>query len=586
MSNDPGPVLQVSDLHVRLSRAGTSVHAVRGVDLTVQPGEVVGLVGQSGSGKSVLGLGVMGLLPSSAQPQVTGGVQLAGTDMLAATDRTRREVRREHVGAVFQDPMTSLDPTMTVGNQLREVSRGDDHSIELLESVGVPRAADRLRAYPHQLSGGLRQRVMIALAVARRPSLILADEPTTALDVTVQAQVLELLLQMRDDLGCGIVFVTHDLGVASQVCDRVAVMREGTVVETGETDAVLHDPVHPYTQGLLTSRISLTTPRDRPLAVRPEHPARAPQSHGTTLAPAVVPGGAVAVGADGVIDTEVGVDRTEESLPPVWPEVLLGDEVAVRVSGVQRTFRSGPAWRRRELRALRGVDLELRRGESVAIVGESGCGKSTLLRIVAGLERADAGSVELVGSGGAQMVFQDAGSSLTPWLPVGTLLDERLRAHLGPTTRAERSDRVRDALRAVGLPDVEGARPAQLSGGQRQRVAIARAIIVPPTVLLCDEPTSALDVSVAATVLNMLGRLRRELRMSMLFVTHDLAAARIVADRIVVMREGEVVESGPADEVSSRPSHPYTRELLDAVPGEHRRRRRPSTTTSSLGGAA
>ena len=586
MSHHPGPVLQVTDLHVRLNRAGTSVHAVRGVDLTVQPGEVVGLVGQSGSGKSVLGLGVMGLLPSSAQPEVTGGVQLAGTDMLAATDRTRREVLREHVGAVFQDPMTSLDPTMTVGNQLREVSRGDDHSIELLESVGVPRAADRLRAYPHQLSGGLRQRVMIALAVARRPALILADEPTTALDVTVQAQVLELLLQMRDDLGCGIVFVTHDLGVASQVCDRVAVMREGTVVETGQTDAVLHDPVHPYTQGLLASRISLTTPRDRPLAVRPEHSAHAPRRHGATVTPAAVPGGAVAVGADGVIDTEVGVDRSESSPPPVWPEVLLGDEVAVRVSGVQRTFRSGPVWRRRELRALRGVDLELRRGESVAIVGESGCGKSTLLRIVAGLERTDAGSVELVGSGGAQMVFQDAGSSLTPWLPVGTLLDERLRAHLGPTTRSERSDRVRDALRAVGLPDVEGARPAQLSGGQRQRVAIARAIIVPPTVLLCDEPTSALDVSVAATVLNMLGRLRRELQMSMLFVTHDLAAARIVADRIVVMREGEVVESGPADEVSSRPSHPYTRELLDAVPGEHRRRRRPSTTTSSLGGAA
>jgi peptide/nickel transport system ATP-binding protein len=557
-------VLQVSGLDVRLSRDGESVHAVRGVDLSVAPGEVLGLVGGSGSGKSILGLAVMGLLPATARPVVSGSIDLAGTDMVHAPDPVRRATRRAHVGAVFQDPMTSLDPTMTVGRQLAEVTRDRAQALSLLQDVGIPHAADRLKAYPHQLSGGLRQRVMIALAVARRPSLILADEPTTALDVTVQAQILDLLLTLREEIGCSIVFVTHDLGVAAQVCDRIAVMQTGRIVESAGVDQVFGDPQHRYTKNLLRSRIDLSTPRDRPLAAMPV--GTPPPTGG------VVPGDDdVAVGADGVLDLAPGAPTP--ALPEVWPPAPIRPTAAVTVSGVHREFRSGPPWNRRVLPALRGVDLEVKAGEAVALVGESGCGKSTLLRVVAGLETVTSGSVVLAEGARPQMVFQDAGASLTPWLRVGTMLDERLRSHVTGMSRDQRRARVLDALRTVGLPeDTARARGDQLSGGQRQRVALARAVIVPPTVLLCDEPTSALDVSLAATVLNLIGRLRRELGMSVLFVTHDLAAARIVADRIAVMREGRIVEAGPTDRVCAAPEHDYTRTLLAAIPGPQHRR--------------
>src|SRR6478609_7765439 len=543
------PVLRVDGLDVRLTRDGETVHAVRGVDLTVERGEVVGLVGGSGSGKSILGLSVMGLLPATARPVVSGSVDLAGTDMIGA-----------------------LDAAMTIGRQLGEVTRDRAHALSLLEDVGIPRAADRLKAYPHQLSGGLRQRVMIALAVARRPSLILADEPTTALDVTVQAQILDLLLTLREDIGCSIVFVTHDLGVAAQVCDRIAVMQHGRVVESAGVDEVFGNPAHAYTKNLLRSRIDLRTPRDRPLAAMPVAPA----SPAAPAAPAPADDD-VAVGADGVLDLAPGAPAP--GLPAVWPPVVLRDGAAVTVRDAHRVFRGGPPWRRRELPALRGVDLEVRAGEAVALVGESGCGKSTLLRVVAGLETTTSGAVTVAAGAAPQMVFQDAGASLTPWLRVGTMLDERLQAHVTGMSRAERQDRVLDALRTVGLPpETARARGDQLSGGQRQRVALARAVIVPPTVLLCDEPTSALDVSLAATVLNLIGRLRRELGMSVLFVTHDLAAARIVADRIAVMREGRIVEVGPTDEVCERPQHEYTRTLLGAIPGPQHRRDRVATS--------
>jgi peptide/nickel transport system ATP-binding protein len=531
--------VDVRDLHVRLNRNGGTVHAVRGVSFDVGPGEIVGMVGESGSGKTVLGLALMGLLPQRSRPRVDGSVLLGDADMVTARDEVRRRVRRRHVGAVFQDPMTSLDPTMTIGRQLAEVTRDRATRIRLLEDVGIPDPATRLAAFPHQLSGGLRQRVLIALAVARRPSLIVADEPTTALDVTVQAQVLDLLLALRDEIGCGIVFITHDLGVAAQISDRILVMYQGRLVEQGGVRDIFEHPANPYTRRLLRSRIDLETRRDRPLT---RGPARKPE-------------------------------ELADALPDRWPEPDISGEHAVRLRGLARTFRSGPFWARRELHALRGVDLDVAQGESVALVGESGCGKSTLLRIVAGLETATAGAVEVPGAA-PQMVFQDAGSSLTPWLTVGDMLGERL--HRTVRSRADRRAAVEDILQTVGLPpETADARGEQLSGGQRQRVAIARAVIVPPSVLLCDEPTSALDVSLAATVLDLLGRLRRELRMSILFVTHDLAAARIMADRIAVMRAGRIVELGPTEQVCTAPTEDYTRALLDAIPGP-RHRRAPS----------
>jgi peptide/nickel transport system ATP-binding protein len=477
----------------------------------------------------------MALLPASARPVVTGRIRILGTDMVGTSANADRLLRKEHIGAVFQDPMTSLDPTMTIGNQLGEVTANRAEIVKLLTDVGIADPETRLGAFPHQLSGGLRQRVMIALSLARNPSLIIADEPTTALDVTVQAQILDLLLELRETRGCSVVFVTHDLGVAAQLCDRIAVMYQGRIVESGTVETVLGDPQHDYTKGLLASRIDLDTPRDRPVL----------SAHG-------------AGGAD--------------HLPDVWPPIVMGDP-AVSVVDAHRTFSSGPVWRRRHLEAVRGVTLEIAQGESLALVGESGCGKSTLLRLVAGLDSPTSGSVTVAGDVGPQMIFQDAGSSLTPWLSVGELLGERLTAAVPGIRQPEIARRIAETLERVGLPpEVSQVRGASLSGGQRQRVAIARAVIVPPTVLLCDEPTSALDVSLAATVLNLLGRLRRELGMSVLFVTHDLAAARIIADRVAVMNRGRIVEIGEADAVCSNPQNDYTRALLSAIPGTELRR--------------
>ena len=532
--SSPATVVDVSDLRVTLTRGSTQVEAVRGVSLQVAHGEILGIVGESGSGKSVLGLSLMALLPASARPVVTGSIRILGTDMVGTSANADRLVRRQHIGAVFQDPMTSLDPTMTIGNQLAEVTANKADIVRLLTDVGIPDPESRLGAFPHQLSGGLRQRVMIALSLARNPSLIIADEPTTALDVTVQAQILQLLLDLRKSRGCSVVFVTHDLGVAAQICDRIAVMYRGEIVESGDVETVLGSPQHEYTKGLLASRIDLLTPRDRPIL----------SAHG-------------AGGAD--------------HLPDLWPSVVPGP-AAVTVADVRRTFSSGPVWKRRHLEAVRGVSLEIARGESLALVGESGCGKSTLLRLVAGLDSPTAGTVTVAGDTRPQMIFQDAGSSLTPWLTVAELLAERLAAAAPGLGKTETAATIAETLERVGLPaEVARVRGASLSGGQRQRVAIARAVIVPPAVLLCDEPTSALDVSLAATVLNLLGRLRRELNMSVLFVTHDLAAARIISDRIAVMNKGQIVEIGDAEQICSDPRNDYTRALLSAIPGQELR---------------
>ena len=581
------PVARLEDLRVSFRRGGRDVSAVRGVSLEIESGEIVGLVGESGSGKSVLGLSLLGLLPSDGRPRVEGSATVCGVDMVHATAAARRVVRRDHLGAVFQDPMTSLNPTMRVGYQVAEAAGSIEEAKRLLDAVGIPDAAGRLRAYPHELSGGLRQRVMIAMAIAGKPAFVIADEPTTALDVTVQAQILELISRLRDELGTSFLLVTHDLVVAAEIADRIAVMYAGRIVEVGSAVEVFRRPRHPYTVGLLRSRLLLDTDRSRPLRTLPGEPPD-PRAHPpgcafaprcdhvdarcTSGTPALVavraddgPGRTVACVRVG----EIGSSPEGASSAELWSDpsrhAFAGSAPAVLVNAVVKSFPTGSRLRRRPLAALRGVDLEVREGESVALVGESGCGKSTLLRVVAGLQLADEGTVELGRGGRPQMVFQDAGASLTPWLTIGELVGERLlEEHCG---RAARARRVRETLALVGLPpEVADAKAAQLSGGQRQRVALARATIVPPEVLLCDEPTSALDVSLAATVLNLIGRLRHELGMAVLFVTHDLAAARVVADRIAVMYLGRIVEIGPAEEICTDPRHPYTAALLSAVP--------------------
>jgi peptide/nickel transport system ATP-binding protein len=594
VAGSPEPVAQVRDLHVTFHRDGAAVPVLRGVDLSIAPGEILGLVGESGSGKSVLALSLLGLLPASARPKTSGQALITGVDMLSARPAALRAVRRESLGVIFQDPMTSLNPTMRVGRQITEVGGDTDDAIRLLSAVHVPQPRARMRAFPHELSGGLRQRVMAAMALTGRPALVIADEPTTALDVTVQAQLLRLLAELREEFGCGVLFITHDLGVAAQITDRIAVLYRGRLAETGPTARVLGFPQHAYTVGLLASRLSLDTPRAAtiPTLAADEHdPADLSQGCAyrsrcaiavercTTETPPLMPGApsgptaALAAHqhacwvAGGALSATLTPDPpAAAAMPAVTAEPSAAPAVppVVEVVGVEQTFTSRHGWgRRHQVSALRGVDLRLEAGESVSIVGESGSGKSTLLRAIAGLYRPSAGSVTVRGT--TQMVFQDAGSSLTPWLTVESLLRERLRQlELG---RANQERLVAETLEAMGLPgEVAKRRPGELSGGQRQRVALARATIVPPTVLLCDEPTSALDASLAATVLNLIREMRARIGMAVLFVTHDLAVARLMGDRIAVMAEGQIVETGVTQEVVASPETEYTRSLLAAVP--------------------
>ena len=509
------PVADVSDFSLSLVRNGIRSDVLKDVTLQIRPGEILGLVGESGSGKSVLALSLLALLPPTSAPEVDGTVTVGGTDMLRAKPADLRRVRRELLGAIFQDPMTSLNPTMRIGRQIGEVTHDDAESVRLLQTVGVRDAELRLRVYPHELSGGLRQRVMAAIAVAGKPALIVADEPTTALDVTVQAQLLDLLRELRDDFGCSVLMITHDLGVADQIADRLAVLYRGELVEIGTAAEVVRNPQHDYTRSLLAARLTLTMPRDERFTATADAAETAP---------------------------------------------------AVQIRDLHRTFnvRRGRGGRQ-TIHAVDGVDLDIAAGEALAIVGESGSGKSTLLRIVAGLEKPTTGTATLTGAGGPQMVFQDAGSSLTPWLSIGETLGERLRGQ--KLSRAQIRERVTEALVAVDLPpEVARARPGELSGGQRQRVGLARATMIPPAVLLCDEPTSALDASLAKSVLALIRDLRARIGMTVLFVTHDLAVARLMGDRIAVMQSGRVVELGLAEQVISAPRQDYTRTLLAAVP--------------------
>ncbi|MGX9790642.1 dipeptide ABC transporter ATP-binding protein [Mycobacterium sp. MMS18-G62] len=585
----PEYVATVGDLRVTFRRNGSDVAALRGVSLAIAPGEILGLVGESGSGKSVLGFTLLGLLPKHAK--IDGTVRVAGADMVNGEPKALRKVRRLDLGAVFQDPMTSLNPTMRIGQQVTEAAGSTDEALRLLTAVGIPDPKRRMRAFPHELSGGLRQRVMIAMAVAGNPELIIADEPTTALDVTVQAQVLRLLRRLRDEIGCSIVLITHDLGVAAQISDRIAVLYAGRIAEIGPTADVLGMPAHPYTHGLLRSRLTLDTARDRKLAaLAGSVPSPTAPLPGCAFVPrcalaiddcaktppdpiAVAPGrvsacirplddvaGELGIASTNTAEPFAAADPDDEEQPP-----------SVVCKNVTKTFTVARRWLDRssdnhgKLQALRGVSLQVGHGESVALVGESGSGKSTLLRIIAGLEKPSTGSVDLADNPGPQMVFQDAGASLTPWLSVGELIDERLRGN--SMSRAQRRAAVVEVLERVGLPaEVAKSRAGQLSGGQRQRVSLARATVVPPSVLLCDEPTSALDVSLAASVLNLIGDLRRSLDMSVVFVTHDLSVARVIADRIAVMYLGRIVEIGPAERVIGEPAHPYTQALVDSIP--------------------
>lgn len=596
-TEDPGDGVSALVSGLDVSFDGDA-HAIRSVDLEMHSGEILGLVGESGSGKSLLGLSLLGLAPPEAV--LKGEAWLGATEMIGASPEERRIARRGAAGAVFQDPMTSLNPTMRVGRQVAEASGSMTIAEDLLGQVGIPDAARRLRQYPHELSGGLRQRVMIAMAVARNPSVIILDEPTTALDVTLQRGILALLSGLRDELGAAMLFITHDLAIASEVADRVAVMYAGRVAEVGTPENVFRSPCHPYTSGLLRSRLDLAgllgegevptlpgeppdprhLPPGCPFAPRCDY---ADPACGEQLPPLVRsplhPGTDACLRAEEIAglltpDSEPGPtaegQKSEASVAAAiafepTDSVTNGHVFAVRLEEISRSFGN----RHHSHQAVDDVSLQVKPGGALALVGESGCGKTTVLRMAVGLDSPDSGRVALGPGGSPQMVFQDAGASLTPWLTTFQLLEERLRND--GLDSGECRSRIADTLALVGLGnECASARPRELSGGQRQRVALARAVIVPPALLACDEPTSALDVSLAATVINLLRRLRRDLEVALLFVTHDLAVARAVADDVAIMDRGRIVERGPSSRVLSNPRSEEARRLVDAVPSMER----------------
>ncbi len=529
-------LLEIRNLHICLPEGSEREHAVEAVDLDLAPNEILCVVGESGSGKSLTARAVMGLLPKPHVRVVDGSISMEGEDLVDISNARMREIRGSAVSMIFQEPMTALNPVMTIGDQIDEVFRFHvamsrkerrERALALLNDVHLPDPEHIMRAYPHELSGGQRQRAMIAMALALDPKILIADEPTTALDVTTQAQILKLIKEMQATHNTGVLFITHDFGVVADIADRVAVMQQGKLVEAGTADEVLNNPQHPYTQALIAAVPSLTPrpPRD-------------------------------------------------QSANPV-----------LQVEGLTKVFRSGGGilgfgGAERTVNAAQNVTLELRHGETLGIVGESGSGKSTVARCIVRLIDADDGKILLKGTdlrplgraamrpfrSSIQMMFQDPFASLNPRTRVGKIIMQ------GPLLQgvadAEAQTRARELLSIVGLDERAYDRfPHEFSGGQRQRIGIARALALNPDVLVADEPVSALDVSIQAQILRLLDEIRERMALSMIFITHDLRVAAQVCDRLAVMRYGEVVETGPTAAIFADPQAPYTKDLLAAVPG-------------------
>ncbi|WP_018256465.1 ABC transporter ATP-binding protein [Halomicrobium katesii] len=652
--------LEIENLHVRFDTGSETVRAVDGATFAIEPGEIVGLVGESGCGKSATARSIVRL--ESPGEIVDGSIRYGDRELTTAGERTLRRLRGRELAMVFQDPSTTLNPVYSIGEQiaeavrvhrepdrqplLRELARGASSRLrsseirsevlELMDTVGIPRPTERIDAYPHQFSGGMRQRAMLAIALARQPSLLIADEPTTALDTTTQAAILERLAALNADHGTGMLVISHDFGVVSQLCDRIVVMYDGVVVERGPTEQLKSSPKHPYTKALLDCLPRHADPDARLPTVDGALASRNAPLDGCAFADrcpfevaecrAVDPP-SVSVGPDrdvrcdvpealeamrdqrsqaatatsaGEISTESSslavdggvtgpADPTNAS-PSEQPSsgTEEGAEPVVALEGVSKSFRASDTLLGRvfdtddRIPAVNGVSIELRSGETVGLVGESGCGKSTLAKLVAGLETPDEGTVRLRGRPvdgvgdrtDAQLseigvVFQHPGASLNPKQTVGEVIAEPL-VEAG-WSRSRRETRIATLCSLVGLsPEITDRYPGQLSGGQRQRIAIARAIALEPSVLVLDEPTAALDASTQATVLNLLGDLQADLGLTYLFVSHDLEIVRHVADRVAVMYCGQLVETGPARATLSRPTHPYTQTLLNAIPGAER----------------
>ncbi|MBQ9863861.1 MAG: ABC transporter ATP-binding protein [Bacteroidales bacterium] len=554
-------VLKVEDLHISFKHEGEYLEAVKGVSFEVMRGQTLGIVGESGSGKSVTTLAVMGLLPKNVK--VTG----------RWTDMTGR------AAMIFQEPMTSLNPVQQCGKQVEEMllahqkvshKEARQRTLQLFEEVMLPRPEIIYRSYPHEISGGQKQRVMIAMALICRPDLLIADEPTTALDVTVQKTIIDLLRSLQKKYRMGIIFITHDLGVIAQIADNVAVMYHGEIVEQGTAEQVLHQPRHPYTKGLLACRPPLDSRPRRLLTVKDFLEMKNEDFR-----------------------NENYPDAAANSQFSILNSQLKKDPPLLRVRNLEVTYpleTSILGKVKKELKAVDGLSFDIYRGETVGLVGESGCGKSTLGRAILKLIEHSAGSIEYDGRSldkltsseakalrrKMQIIFQDPYSSLNPRITIGEAIAEPLKVHktsiTGQTsnTRVSRTsikEKVLSLMQQVGLePDWYNRYPHEFSGGQRQRVCIARALILEPELVICDESVSALDVSVQAQVLNLLNELKERYGYTYLFITHDLSVVKFLSDRIMVMEHGQIVEQGLSDELFAHPQHPYTQHLLAAIP--------------------
>jgi peptide/nickel transport system ATP-binding protein len=610
------PLLQIEDLRTEIRLRSATVHALDGVSLEVEAGECLGIVGESGSGKTMTALSIMKLLPPGGHI-VAGSITLGGQEISALDDEGMRRVRGNQVGMIFQDPMTSLNPTMTVGDQIAEtvlLHRGADkktalaRAVEVLGLVGMPRPAERVSNYPHQLSGGMRQRVMIAMALACEPGLLIADEPTTALDVTIQKQILELIDDLRKRLGMAVILVTHDLGVIAGRADRAAVMYAGKVLETTTTVRLFANPRHPYTEALFgalpekaadgSERLysipgmppDLTSP---PPACRFAPRCRYVQDRCVQNEPALegdswehayrcfFPVGKAHEAEDEAALTVTDVAHAHRAAAEPSQN---GDGVLLKTEHLVKSFAvtAGAVLQRKigEVSAVADVSFSIGPGQTFGMVGESGCGKTTIGRLIAGLEKANGGSIVLDGedlvrlsrrerrrrSPKVQLMFQDSYASMDPRMRVGPILREPL-AIQGIGSRQEQRGKIAAILDEVGLPRAAVDRyPHEFSGGQRQRLGLARALILRPKLVIADEPVSALDVSIQAQILNLMLDLQRDLGLTYLFISHDLSVVRYLSDTIGVMYLGKLVEVGPADDVYTRPVHPYTRGLIDTVP--------------------
>ncbi len=604
------PLLQVNDLQVWFSSRRQTVRAVDGISLQIERGKTYALLGESGCGKSMTALSIMQLLPEVVLDRISGEVLLDGESLLDRPEREMRSVRGGRMAMIFQEPMTSLNPVMTVGEQIGEVLQlhhdanrvaQRQRTIELLEDVGLPDPEQRIDAYPHQLSGGMKQRVMIAMALAGDPELLIADEPTTALDVTIQAQILDLLRKLQQERGMAILLITHDLGVVAEMADHIGVMYAGQLVESASRDQLFADPGHPYTQRLFDA---LPDSRKRDQSLKVLHGMVPPLTadfrgcrfenrcdQGWGLCQKLEPEWFVAPQGQQVRCHQLDPEMELKPEPTCGEQKHAGGGTAIEIGEVllqldqlKVHFPIHKGFFHRvvgQVKAVDGIDLTIRSGQTVALVGESGCGKTTVGKSILRLLETTAGSMQFEGEdltslqGTAlrvarsklQMIFQDPYSSMNPRMMVGDIIGEGMDA-LGKSLPPEqRTQRITELLQHVGLSGEMVQRyPHEFSGGQRQRIAIARALAVNPRLIVCDEPTSALDVSVQAQILNLLRELQREQNLSYLFITHNLSVVSWFAQEVAVMYLGKIVEYGTVDEVMNSPRHPYTQALLSAVP--------------------